>query len=200
MAMKRTAWREVAIGAGLILTALGATTRLTETQAQHLEQFSAFAVNLQGTRPGDRSMSGIIQITIDRWSTEEERNTLIDAFDSKGQNGLLNQLARMKPTGYIKLPTTLGYDLRYTREVRNPDGSRRIIVGTDRRMTVNEEINRPITTDYPFTIIELRVNKANMGEGRLSALTKIKTNKKEGLIELEAYGDAAKLTEVKPLQ
>ena len=198
--MKRAAWREVAIGAGLIVAALVAATRPAETQAQHLEQFSAFAVNLQGARPGDRTMSGIIQITIDRWSTAAERNTLIDAFDSKGQDGLLRELERMKPAGYIKLPTTLGYDLRYTREVRNPDGSRRIIVGTDRRMTASEEINRPITTEYPFTIIELRVNKANVGEGRLSALTKIKTNKKEGTIELEAYGDAAKLTEVKPLQ
>ena len=145
-------------------------------------------------------MSGIIQITIDRWSTAAERTTLIDAFDSKGQDGLLRALERMKPAGYIKLPTTLGYDLRYTREVRNPDGGRRIIVGTDRRMTMSEEVNRPITTEYPFTIIELRVNKANVGEGRLSALTKIKTNKKEGTIELEAYGDAAKLTEVKPPQ
>lgn len=198
--MKRAEWRKVAIGAGLIVAALVATTRPTRTQAQHLEQFSAFAVNLQGARPGDRTMSGIIQITIDRWSTAAERNTLIDAFDSKGQDGLLRELERMKPAGYIKLPTTLGYDLRYTREVRNPDGGRRIIVGTDRRMTASEEINRPITTDYPFTIIELRVNKANVGEGRLSALTKIKTNKKEGTIELEAYGDAAKLTEVKPLQ
>ena len=191
--------REAVIGAGLVVAALVATPRPTVTQAQHLEQFSAFAVNLQGSRPGDRSMSGVIQITIDRWSTEAERNTLIDAFDGKGQDGLLSALERMKPAGYIKLPNTLGYDLRYTREIRNPDGSRRIIVGTDRRMTASEEINRPITTDYPFTIIELRVNKANVGEGRLSALTKIKTNKKEGVIELEAYGDAAKLTDVKPL-
>jgi len=198
--MKRAAWREAAVGAGLIVAALVATTRPTSTQAKHLEQFSAFAVNLQGARPGDRSMSGVIQITIDRWSTAAERNTLIDAFDNKGQDGLLNQLERMKAAGYIKLPTTLGYDLRYTREVRNPDGGRRIIVGTDRRMTASEEINRPITTDYPFTIIELHLNKANVGDGRLSALTKIKTNKKEGTIELEAYGDAAKLTEVKSLQ
>ena len=198
--MKRAAWRKLTIGAGLIVAALVGTTQPTGTQAQHLEQFSAFAVNLQGARPGDRSMSGVIQITIDRWSTEAERNTLIDAFDSKGQDGLLRELERMKPAGYIKLPTTLGYDLRYTREVRNPEGGRRIIVGTDRRMTASEEINRPITTDYPFTIIELRVNNGNIGEGRLSALTKIKTNKKEGTIELEAYGDAAKLTEVKSLQ
>ena len=198
--MKKTAWRETAIVAVLTVAALVGTSRSTGTQAQHLEQFSAFAVNLQGARPGDRSMSGVIQITIDRWSSEAERNALIDAFDSKGQDGLLNALERMKPTGYIKLPNTLGYALRFTREIRNPDGGRRIIVGTDRRMTASEEVNKPITTDYPFTIIELRVNKANVGEGRLSALTKIKTNKKEGTIELEAYGDAAKLTEVKPLQ
>jgi hypothetical protein len=198
--MRNVAWRKVTISAGLIVAALVGTSRPAGTQAQHLEQFSAFAVNLQGARPGDRSMSGVIQITIDRWSSEAERNTLIDAFDSKGQDGLLRELERMKPTGYIKLPNTLGYDLRFAREVPNPDGGRRIIVGTDRRMTMSEEVNRPITTDYPFTIIELRVNKANVGQGALSALTKIKTNKKEGTIELEAYGDAAKLTEVKPLQ
>ena len=199
--MKTAAWQWVASGAALVVASMVATTRPVSTQdKQHLEQFSAFAVNLQGSKPGDRTMSGVIQITIDRWSTEAERNVLIDAFNDGGQDKLLRELERQKPAGYIKLPTTLGYDLRYTREVRNPDGSRRIIVGTDRRMTMEEEIKKPRSTDYPFTIIELRVNKANVGEGRLSALTMIKTNKKEGTIELESWGDAAKLTEVKSLQ
>lgn len=199
--MKKAGWRGVAIGASVMVALLLLTPRPVWTQdKQHLEQFSAFAVNLQGAKPGDRTSSGVIQITIDRWSTEAERNTLIDAFTSKGQDGLLRELERQKPTGYIKLPATLGYDLRYTREIRNPDGGRRILLATDRRMTAREEIDRPITTEYPFTLIELRVNKDNRGEGRLSALTKIKTNKKEGTIDLEAYADAAKLTEVKPLQ
>jgi hypothetical protein len=198
--MTKAARRRVAIGAWLVAGFVAGTARTVWTQDKHLEQFSAFAVNLQGAKPGDRTMSGVIQITIDRWSTEAERNTLIEAFDSKGQDGLLRELERQKPVGYIRLPATLGYDLRYAREVRNADGTRRILLGTDRRMTAREEVERPITTDYPFTIIELRLNKDNMGEGRLSALTKIKTNKKEGLIELEAYSDAARLTEVKPLQ
>lgn len=198
--MKRAAWRGTRTTVALIVASLAATARPVSNQAQHLEQFSAFAVNLQGAKPGDRTMSGVIQITIDRWSTEAERNTLIDAYNDGGQDRLLRALERQKPTGYIKLPATLGYDLRFTREVRNPDGTRRILLATDRRMTAHEELTKPITSDYPFTIIELRVNKDNVGEGRLSALTRIRTNKKEGLIELENYGDAAKLTEVKPFK
>jgi hypothetical protein len=183
------------------VTLLVATDQPARAQAKHLEQFSAFAVNLQGAKPGDRSMSGVLQITIDRWSSEMERTELIEAFTSKGQNGLLNTLEDMKPTGYIRLPTTLGYDLRFAREIPLPDGGRRIILATDRRMTAQEIARGGISLDYPFTIIELRVNKANMGEGRLSAFTRIQTNKKEQVIELENWGDApARLTEVKPLQ
>jgi hypothetical protein len=190
-----------ALGVGLIVALLVVTDQPARAQAKHLEQFSAFAVNLQGAKPGDRSMSGVLQITIDRWSSEMERNELIESFTSKGQNGLLNKLEDMKPTGYIKLPTTLGYDLRFAREIPLPDGGRRIILATDRRMTAQEVARGGLSLDYPFTIIELRVNKANMGEGRLSAFTRIQTNKKEQVIELENWGDApAKLTEVKPLQ
>jgi hypothetical protein len=196
-----TKW--VVFGVGLFVASLAATARPVWSQGkdQHLEQFSAFAVNLQGAKPGDRSMSGVIQITIDRWSTEAERTQLIEAYDSGGQNRLLDRLEDMKPTGYIRLPTTLGWDLRFAREIPLPDGGRRIVLATDRRMSTAEIARGGLSVDYPFTIIELRVNKANMGEGRLSAYTRIQTNKKEQVIELENWGDApARLTEVKPLQ
>ena len=114
---------------------------------------------------------------------------------------MLDRLEDMKPTGFIRLPTTLGWDLRFAREIPLPDGGRRIVLATDRRMTAQEVARGGLLLDYPFTIIELRVNKANMGEGRLSAFTRIQVNKKEQVIELENWGDApARLTEVKPLQ
>ena len=55
--MKRATWRGVAIGVGLMVASLVLTPRPVRTQdkQQHLEQFSAFAVNLQGSKPGDRS-------------------------------------------------------------------------------------------------------------------------------------------------
>ena len=201
--MKMHASHLMALGIGLVVVSLVATARPVWSQGkdQHLEQFSAFAVNLQGAKPGDAAMSGVLQITIDRWSTEAERTQLIEAFTSGGQDRLLDRLEDMKPTGFIRLPTSLGWDLRFAREIPGPDGSRRIILATDRRMTAQEVARGGLSLDYPFTIIELRVNKANMGEGRLSAFTRIQTNKKEQVIELENWGDApARLTEVKPLQ
>ena len=168
---------------------------------KHLEQFSAFAVNLGGARPGDRTMSGVLQITIDCWSTAAERESLIAAFMKDGQDGLLDELQKKKPVGYLKLPNTLGYDLKYARQVPGEDGGRRIIVGTDRKMTFQEISNQSITTDYPFTLLELHVNNEGVGEGRLSALTKITANKKKQTIEIENWGDApARLTEVKPIR
>jgi hypothetical protein len=192
--------RWLIVGAGLVAASFFAVPFPASSQAQHLEQFSAFVVNLQGARPGEQTMSGVLQITIDRWSTEAERLKLIEAFESGGQDDLLRELGRQDKVGYARLPTTIGYDLRFAREIPAPDGSRRIILATDRQMTMYELTNRPITTDYPFTLIELRLDKENRGEGRLSALTKIKTNRKEQVIELENYGDApARLTEVKPI-
>lgn len=198
---KASEYRWSTFCAGLAAASLLVTPRPVSSQAQHLEQFSAFVVNLQGARPGDRTVSGVLQITIDRWSTEPERLALIESFESKGQDGLLRALTRQKEVGYLKLPNTLGYDLRFAREIPGADGGRRIILATDRQMTMQELTNQPITVEYPFTLLELRVNKDNVGEGRLSALTKIKTNKKEQVIELENYGDApARLTEVKPIR
>jgi hypothetical protein len=189
-------WPGLALAAGLAVIALVGVPQSAWTEDKHLEQFSAFAVNLPGARPGDRAVSGVLQITIDRWSTAAERNALIDAFTKKGQDGLRDELSKKKPTGYIKLPNTLGYDMRFARQIPG----RRIIIATDRLMTAREAINQPRTVEYPFTVIELRVNRNNVGEGALSALTRITANKKKQVIEIENYGEApARLTEVKPL-
>lgn len=199
--VRQSDWRSVGVCLVLAALLLVAPGRPAWSDDKHLEQFSAFAVNLGGAQPGDRTMSGVLQITIDRWSTAAERKALIDAFTSKGQDGLLDELSKKKQVGYLKLPNTLGYDLKYSRQVPLEDGGRRIVVATDRKLTVREAANQPRTVDYPFTLVQLQLNKDNTGTGALSALTKITTNKKKQVIEIENYGDApARLTEVKPLK
>ena len=200
MTIGKRGWTSVALGAGIILSLAGSLLPAASA-AQHLEQFRAFAVNQGGAQPLDRTMSGVLEITIDRWSTTSERQALIAAFAERGQDGLLELLQKEKPTGYLRLPNTIGWDLRYARQVPGEDGGRRIVVATDRRMTSREILNQSRTVDYPFTIIELHVNKDNVGDGALSALTKITTNKKKQVIEIENYGEApARLTEVMPLR
>jgi hypothetical protein len=58
-----------------------------------------------------------VKVTIYEFSTEEDRQILIDAF-KKGQNqGLVNALSKMRAVGRIAVTGTIGYDLSYIRLV-----------------------------------------------------------------------------------
>jgi hypothetical protein len=156
-------------------------------------RFSAWAVNMSNMATG---ANAIVEIVVDRWSTEAEREALIKTFVEKGPEKLLSALQKNKKVGYIRYPSSmakywgmsaLGYDLRFARQVPGEDGGRRIILATDRYIGYAEAVNRPRTIDYPFTLIEIRLNKENEGEGKMSIATKIKLNEKEKVVELENY-------------
>ena len=52
-----------------------------------------------------------VTVIIYEFSTPEDRQILVEAFQ-KGQNqGLVNALEKMKAVGRIQIPGTLGYDL-----------------------------------------------------------------------------------------
>ena len=54
-----------------------------------------------------------VKIIIYEFSSPEDRDVLVQAFQ-KGQNdGLMNALEKMKSVGRITIPGTLGYDLSY---------------------------------------------------------------------------------------
>ena len=67
------------------------------------------------------------------------------------------------------------------------DGGRRIVLVTDRPISFWEAANQPRSIDYPFTLIELRLNRDGEGEGKMSIATKITGNRTFNLIELENY-------------
>jgi hypothetical protein len=147
-------------------------------------RFTAFAVNMNS---GPRA--GMVDITLERLTTDEERQNLIAAFVEGGQDALLKALQKVKPrVGYIRTPNSLGYDLQYAYRFMNSDGSSRIIIGTDRPINFWEASRQPRTIDYPFTIIEMRLDAKGEGEGRMAAGTKISKSKDGKAIELENYG------------
>ena len=52
------------------------------------EKYTAFAVDISITAP--RAKASPVDITINRWSTDAERDRLMSAFREKGQDGLLS--------------------------------------------------------------------------------------------------------------
>jgi hypothetical protein len=151
------------------------------------EKFTAFAANLDGTAIAPAG-AGVVEIVVERYSTDAERDRLLKALMEKGPDKLLDTLQSLPRVGYIRTPNSIGYDLHYSRKAPLPDGGERVILATDRYIGFWEAANRPRTIDYPFTVIELRLNRDGVGEGKMSIATKITMDSEKKQIELENYG------------
>jgi hypothetical protein len=151
------------------------------------EKFTAFAVNLDGTAIAPTG-AGVVEILVERYSTDAERDRLLKALMEKGPEKLLDTLQSLPRVGYIRTPNSLGYDLHYARKAPLPEGGERVTLATDRYIGFWEAANRPRTIDYPFTVIELRLNRDGVGEGKMSIATKITMDTDKKQIELENYG------------
>jgi hypothetical protein len=146
-----------------------------------------------------------VDIRIERWSTDAEREQLLGILKEekdryRANQALLKALQKMPKAGYIRTPQTLAWDLRYARQNPLPEGGRQIVVATDRPIGFWEARNQPRTMDYPFTILELRLNKEDRGEGKMLAGTQIYIDKSNNLV-LENYGQQpVRLNEIKKLK
>jgi hypothetical protein len=68
------------------------------------------------------------------------------------------------------------------------EGGERVVIATDRYISFWEARNRPRSIDYPFTVIEMRINREGVGEGKMSIATRITLDKEKKQLELENYG------------
>ena len=160
------------------------------------ETFTAFAVNLSNIGTGRTSR---VDITINRWSTEEERERLRTVLIEKGTEALYRELQDMKPVGTIKVNESLGWDLRYSRNISTGDG-RRIVFATDRPISTREAIRQPRSIDYKFTIGELKLGSDGKGQGTLSVAVKARYDPQDRVLELENFAsEPIRLNEVRPL-
>ena len=119
-------------------------------------RFSAFAIQMNS------GMSGDVEVAIERWSTAAERQSLIALVNtatdkSGGQDKLLKGLQDIPTrTGYIRTPNSLGWDLKYAFEGKLPDGTRQIVIATDKPVGFLAVVADVTTLDYPFSLVEMQ--------------------------------------------
>jgi hypothetical protein len=178
----RTKWFNWFSGAGVVFAValLVAPVARAQAHAKATDQlplhFTAFAADLSPARTtaiGPRLVSHTVDIDIRRWTTDAQRDQLLETLRQKGENGLLNALQDQPRVGSIRTPDTLAYDLRYAREEPWGDGGRRIVLVTDRPIGFWEAASQSRMLDYPFTLIEMHLNADGTGEGKMSLATKI---------------------------
>ncbi len=161
-------------------------------------RFTAFNVSMQ------TGMAGVTDIVVERWSTDQERQMLLGLVETskegeRGQAKLLKALQDIKQrVGFIRTPNSIGWDLKYAWENILPDGTRQIVIATDKPVSFGAAASGSRVLDYPFTLIEMRMkdnDKGEKGEGKMLAASSIST--KNGKLEIENYGqEPVRLTEI----
>ena len=170
----------------VLITAAGASVQTGSAARASAVRYTATAVSLGG--PHTASGTAQLDIVIDRWSSDAERDKLIAVLKNNGdQQQLLHVLQDLAPVGHIRTPQSVGYDLRYANREPGEDGGVRVFIATDRPIGFWEAANQPRSLQYPFTFIELHLDDHGKGEGKLSLATRVLPSSSGRLIQLENY-------------
>ena len=171
-----------------------ATAGAAQDTAEKPQVFHATAAN---TGPDIQAPSLFeLEISVQRYTTRAEQETLQAAFDKGGQERLLSVLQKGPRIGRFRAPTSLAYDIRAAFEYRGRDNRRRIILITDRYVGFEEASSRPRSMDYPFTVFQLRVDDNGMGDGEILVAASVQFDR-NGLIVEELLNQPIRLTKVR---
>jgi hypothetical protein len=135
-----------------------------------------------------------VTLIIYEWSTPEDRQVLVEAFQ-KGQNqGLVNALQKMKAVGRINIPGTLGYDVSFIRLIPTSTG-RKIRFVTNRKISFGEAYADSQSQSFDLTAGEMDLNDQDKSKssGVLSPACQFTINK-DGELQIELNQNAWRLS------
>jgi len=175
--MRRRFARALSVAAAVLVMVVGMAA---QTHGDP-EEFTSFAISM-GAYSGAGGTAQLI-MTVNQWATQEERDAFFVTLKEKGAEALLQQLRRAKRVGSLRTAQTVGWDIRLALEEPGKDGGRRVMLLTDRPIGFSEATNRPITIDYPFTVIDMQIPAKGFGQGTLAIAAKIIPAGKTVIIE-----------------
>ena len=145
---------------------------------------------IQGTARGQAQQLGRM-FSFDLWinelSTPEDQKALLEAFNAKGNEGLVNALSKMPSKGRISITGTLGYDVNYIRSFKQPDGTTKIRLVTDRPITFGEAWSDSRSSDYNLSGLEIILSPdKKKNSGTLLPACQFKIDK-DNQLQIEAF-------------
>ena len=126
-----------------------------------------------------------ITLIIYEFSTPEDRQILVDAFQQGQNQGLANALQKMKAVGRIQIPGTLGYDVSFIRMIPTPTG-RTIKFVTNRKISFGEAYAQSQSMSFDLTAGQLELNDQDKSKssGVLYPAAQVVINK-DGELQLD---------------
>src|SRR5450631_4674508 len=179
---------------GFLLAALVASGLTVQVAAQD-KRVETIDARAMGTSTQLGKNIGV-QVRISQYSTDQDRQALIDAFKKSQNKGLVDALSKMKSGGRLAITGTVGYDLSYVRAVPTPTG-RKIRFVTNRPIRFGEAYNNTQSTAYNLTAGEIDINDSDKSKnsGVLLPATQLIINK-QGQLEFDLRQNPWKLVNI----
>ena len=174
---------------GVIILAMLATVSVASAQVETIDA-RARGTSTQMGKDFD------IRVSINQFSTPEDRAMLKAAFDKGGHDALVKALSKMKGVGRIRIPSTTGFSIAYARSIPTPTG-KKIRFLTDRPVAILEQRNMTRSQQYDITAGEIDINTQDKSKstGVLYPSVKISLNK-EGEIQFDLFQNPWQLVNI----
>ena len=167
------------------------------------ERYNAFGVAMGA------GAAGVLNITITRYSTEEERKLLVDSLAKDGQEKTVDLLRKQKETGFARTQSGAGMKgwpsvrLHYAHQTQQ-DGKRVVVLVTDRNMTMAERASGGRSVDYDVSAIVMELEPVQgdeklkeKGQGTFYRAAKLSFDK-DNKLNVEYLGtQPIRLTDIK---
>ena len=145
---------------------------------------------------GGASMS--VDMYVDAFTSGEETMGLLKILQEKGQDGVVRELEK-KDVGRVTTMKGSIVSLSVARRFESETGAV-VRLFSVRPLHFLELYEYTRSTDYPFSLIELMLDKDGNGQGAVIVAAKIKITK-EGRLELESRGGQyIKITNVRRIE
>jgi hypothetical protein len=137
-----------------------------------------------------------VQLAIDHYSSPEDRQILVDAFNKGKSSGLAQALSKMKGVGRVSVPGSTGYQIKYATQVQTPTG-RKIRFITNRWILFGETYHNTRSKDYNLTAgeINLDTQQKDKSAGVLAPAAKLAMNK-NGELEFDLFQNPWRLSNI----
>lgn len=170
-----------------IVVAAAALTFATVTIAQERATFTG-TVLVYGSGTNTRTTTNTFTMTLNRQTSAEDAQRLLTALQSGGQDDLRRQL-NGREVGRLSIGGRVGLPIEAA--VIDHVGDRtRIRAVLERWQGFGELWRGGRSVDYPFSYVELYVDRAGRGEGTFIAAAQIRwrNNHGENEVEIEDFG------------
>jgi hypothetical protein len=176
----------------VVLSSLSLTASAQEKTAP--DAYSGVAV---GTGGGVGSQSIGFDFLITSYTTDQDLQNFAQLLKDKGQSALTSALGKEK-RGRIHVVGGTGNDIAIARKRQQGDKTIITIV-TARRMSFREIYNSGRSVDYPYTFLQVTLDAAGKGDGKIVVAAKLRFNKKSGKYEVESLGNQyIRVTNIRP--